>query len=86
VGNATAPTKFVDVSQCNAGALPPPLVQVSQSTTTSTGAKAKHMLLKLQCFDGSGSLDTFLLKFQHMAAYLHWDDEDKFSHLCASLD
>ena len=44
------------------------------------------MLLKLQCFDGSGSLDTFLLKFQHMAAYLHWDDEDKFSHLCASLD
>jgi len=49
------------------------------------GAKAKHLLLKLQRFDSSGSLDTFLLKFQHMAAYLRWDD-DRFSHLCASLD
>jgi len=59
---------------------------MSHLTTTSTGAKAKHPLLKLQHFNGSGSLETFLMKFQHMAAYLHWDDEDTFSHLCASLD
>jgi len=68
-------TKFVDVSQCNVGALLPP-AHVSQPTTTSTGTMAKHPLLKLQRFDDSGSLDTFLLKFQRMSAYLRWDNED----------
>jgi len=42
-------------------------------------------MLKLQCFDGSGSLDTFLLKFQSMASYLHWNKEDTLYHLCGSL-
>ena len=50
------------------------------------GAKLRHPLLKLQHYDGSESLDTFLLKFHHMALYLQWNDEDKFNHLCASLD
>ena len=40
---------------------------------------------KLLSYDGSGSLDTFLTKFQHMASYLHWD-EDVFHHLCTSLE
>ena len=43
-------------------------------------------MLKLQHYDGSTSLDTFLLKFRQMARYLQWDDKDQFSHLCASLD
>ena len=42
-------------------------------------------MLKLQHYDGNESLDTFLLKFRRMAAYLQWN-EDKFNHLCASLD
>ena len=45
-----------------------------------------HPLLKIQTFDGAGSLDTFLNKFHHMANYLHWDEEDMFNHLCASLE
>jgi len=43
-----------------------------------------HPLMKLQSFDGTGSLNTFLsilMKFQHMASNLHWDDEDMFHHL-----
>jgi len=55
-------------------------------TAASTGTKANHPFIKLQCFNGSGSLETFLMKFQRMAAYLCWDDEDTFNHLCASLD
>ena len=80
------PTTGVDVSQCVAGALRPPLVQQSQVTTASVGAKPRHPLLKLQRYDGSESPDTFFLKFHHMASYLQWNDENKFNNLCASLD
>jgi len=80
------PTKGVDVSQCVSGASGLPLAQPNQVTTASVGAKSKHPLLKLQCYDGSESLDTFLLKFRHMAVYLQWNEEHKFNHLCASLD
>jgi len=45
-----------------------------------------HPLLKLQTFDGTGSLDTFLNKFQRMAKYLRWDEEDEFNHLCVSFE
>jgi len=43
-------------------------------------------LVKLQQYDGTGSSDTFLTKFQCMASYLQWDDEDMFHHLCASVE
>ena len=33
-----------------------------------------------------GSLDTFLTKFQCMASYLQWDEEDMFHHFCTSLE
>jgi len=80
------PTKRVDVTHCAVGASRPPLAQLSQGITASMGAKPKHPLLMLQCYDGSESLYTFLLKFHLMASYLQWNDEDKFSHLCASVD
>jgi len=41
---------------------------------------------ELHTFDKTGSLGTFLTKFQHMASYLCWDDEDMFHHLCVSLE
>jgi len=41
--------------------------------------------MKLQYYDGSESLETFLLKFQHLAAYMKWNDRNRFHHLCASL-
>ena len=49
-------------------------------------SKSSNSLLKLQCYDGSDSLETFLLKFQHLAVYLKWNEEDRFHHLCASLE
>ena len=57
-----------------------------QARNASLGAKSKHPLLKLQRYNGSESLETFLLKFQHLAAYLQWNEKDRFQHLCASLD
>ena len=50
------------------------------------GVKASRPLYKLQLYDGSASLDTFLMKFRGMADYLQWDKEDTFHHLCASLE
>jgi len=57
-----------------------------QAGNASVGAKSKHLLLKLQHYNGSKSLKTFLLKLQHLAAYLQWNEEDRFHHLCESLD
>jgi len=45
-----------------------------------------HSFIKLQAYDGTGSLETFLMKFCHMANYLQWDDEDTFHHLSASSE
>jgi len=45
-----------------------------------------HQLLKLRPFDGSRSPDTFLLKFQRMASYLCWNEEDALNQLCGSLE
>jgi len=42
--------------------------------------------MKLQHYNGSDSLETFLLKFQHLAVYMKWNDHDRFHHLCASLE
>ena len=42
-------------------------------------------LLKLNQFNGEGSLETFLAKFRNMSQYLGWNEMDRFHHLCASL-
>ena len=43
-------------------------------------------MLKLQHYDGTESLDTFLRKFQSMATYLRWEEADIKYHLCGSLE
>ena len=42
--------------------------------------------VKLMPFNGKGSLETFLAKFQNMSRYLDWGESDRFYHLCASLE
>jgi len=78
--------KVVDVSQCVSGISGLPPVQPMQARDASMSTKWSNSLLKLQCHDGSDSLETFLLKFQHLAMYLKWNEEDQFHHLCASLE
>ena len=43
-------------------------------------------MLKLQCYDGMDSLETFLCKFHSMSRYLQWNKEDAMYHLCGSLE
>jgi len=43
-------------------------------------------MLKLQCYDGTDSLDTLLHKFHSMSWYLQWNEEDAMYHLCGSLE
>jgi len=56
-----------------------------QAASTPAGGRMTCQMLKLQRFEGTESLDTFLLKFQNMARYLHWNEEDALYHLCGSL-
>jgi len=65
------------------GQPPKPPKQISDALV---GDKPNKLLMKLQHYDGSDSLETFLLKFQHLAAYMKWNDRDHFHHLCASLE
>ena len=74
------------VSQCVTGGLGPPSTQPSQASSTSREAKSKNPLFKLQWYDGSACLEIFLLQFKHLAKYLQWDEDDRFYHMCASLD
>ena len=59
---------------------------ISQASSASGEAKSKNPLFKLQRFDGSACLETFLLQFQHLAKYLQWGEDDHFYDMCASLD
>jgi len=43
-------------------------------------------MLKLQRYDGTDSLDTFLCKFHSMSQYLQWNEDDAMYHLCGCLE
>jgi len=76
-------TNTVHVSQCVAGISGPLSMQASSASGVG---KSKNPLFKLQRYDGSASLKTFILQFKHLATYLQWSEEDHFYHMCASLD
>jgi len=79
------PVVFVGGPQLNHATSP--LELMSRATISPVGPKAmRPPLIKLQSFDGTGSLEIFLTTLQHMASYLHLDNEDMFHHLCANLE
>jgi len=65
---------------------PPNVVEAPTATANASSRKTPRCLIKLQPYDGSESLETFLAKFQRMARYLQWDQEDTYYHLCDSLE
>jgi len=71
------------VSQLNPVALWPPEF-VSRPTAAPMGVKVMHPLIKLQRLGKPGDILDEVLAY--MAAYLRWDDEDMFFHLCTSLE
>jgi len=77
-----------DLGSLPASASAPPqnAVEVPSTTADSSDGKTPGCLIKLQPYNGSGSLETFLAKFHCMACYLQFDREDTYYHLCASLE
>jgi len=66
-----------------------PVVQQGATTTSTTDSvrpRVSLSLIKLQPYNATGSLDTFLARFQRMARYLDWTEEDQYYLLCASLE
>ena len=51
------------------------------------GADSKSKApLELHQYDGTGSLETYLAKYESIANYQNWKETDRFHHLCAALD
>ena len=66
----------------------PEVTDPRSSMRDSSAAVHRSMrpLVKLTPYDGTGSLETFLAKFQNIARYLEWTEGDRYFHLCASLE
>jgi len=47
----------------------------SSVTISSSGESGTRSLIKLQPYNGTDSLETFLAKFQRMACNIRWNDE-----------
>jgi len=67
------------------GTSTPSAGQPSHESNASAESTSKRPLFKLDKFDGSASLDTFLWKFNQLADYMCWGEKDKFINLCSSL-
>ena len=53
------------------------------NNTSSAGMS--RPLVKLETYNGTTSLETFLAKFENASAYLRWNEADRLFHLRASL-
>jgi hypothetical protein len=45
----------------------------------------RRTAIKVEKYDGSTCIETFLLKFDHIARYNNWRDSDRAAHLAAAL-
>jgi len=59
--------------------------QLPHDSHASAESASKPPLFKLDKFDGSTSLDTFLWKFRQLADHMGWGEPDQFINLCSSL-
>jgi len=62
------------IASCVTGASTPSSGQPSQVSNASAESKSKRPLFKLDKYDGSTSLDTFLWKFNQLADYMQWGE------------
>jgi len=71
-------------TQLNQSMIPPEYRP--QVTSTPAVGRGTRQMLKLQRYDGTENLDTFLRKFHSMLRYLQWNEDDTMYHLCGSLE
>jgi len=79
-------TEVVDVSQSVTGASTQLATQPAVAEGAAGEDKPQTPLIKPQRFNGSQSLETFLLQFKQLAEYMQWGARARYYHLCASLE
>ena len=80
----TGPTVDADnVPPCIVDALAPSSGPPIQASGTSAESKDKRPLFKIDKYNGSTRLETYLLQFKQLATYLQWIERD---NMCASLE
>jgi len=57
-----------------------------QASGTSTESKDKRPLFKIDKYNESTSLETYLLQFKQLATYIQWTERDNYYHMYASLE
>jgi len=85
-GTCMQATQVVNVSQSATGTSSQPPTQPTSAEGASREGKPETPLIKPQRFDGSQSLETFLLQFEQLAEYMQWGEKARCYHLCASLE
>ena len=73
------------LASCVTEASTPTSERPSQASDASAESQLKRPLFKLDKYNGSTSLDTYLWKFHQLAKYMWWSEPDKFINLCSSL-
>jgi len=85
-GTSMQGTEIVDVSQSATGSSSQPPMRSTSNVGAGGREKPETPLVKLQRFDGRGSLDTFLLQFEQFSEYMQWGERARHYHLGASLE
>ena len=60
--------------------------QMATPMQPATGLKLPFPTIKLGTYSGTGSLETFLAKFNNTASYIGWTERDRLYHLCSCLE
>jgi predicted aspartyl protease/transposase InsO family protein len=59
--------------------------RADHNTSHLAALSERKAAIKVDKYDGSSCIETFLLKFDHIARYNNWQDSDKAAHLAAAL-
>jgi len=73
------------VPPCMVDVLPPASGPPAQVSGIAVESKGQRPLFKVDKYNRSTSLETHLLQFKQLAAYLQWTERDTFYNLSASL-
>jgi hypothetical protein len=60
-------------------------VDVSWKLQEEEVVKSEEILTALKPFDGTGDVDMFLFKFEHVAQTYHWTEEEQYLYLLQKL-
>jgi len=84
-GERAPPLILIKYPPCMVGILNPSSVPQVQTDGVVAEPKGQRPLFKIDKYNGTTSLETYLLQFKQLAVYLQWTERDTFYNMCASL-